>query len=201
MGGSAAAARWRRAAVVGISLVVLAGSAALLAGCGAPSPPPPSSAAEAYDAAHPSGQVPPSLRTVRLTREQVGQRVAAVVGNAADILLPRRLPPGFELAVPYIAVGDGTARPNPEGWGRSYRVSYTDGRGLLVVTCGATRMPDGVVWSGDRLRIDGRPARAGRADGMVVVATVGGSPRIVVTGGHVTRARVLACAASMVPWR
>jgi len=201
MRGSASGARRRRAALVGSTLAVLAGAAALLAGCGAPSTPPSSTAAEAYSAAHPSGQVPPSLRAVDLTRRQVAQRVGGIVGDGVRILLPLRLPPGFGPAAPYIAVGDGTARPNPEGWGRRYRVSYTDGRGLLVVTCGATSVPEGVVWSGERLRLDGRPARVGRADRLVVVATIGGSPLIVVTGGHVTRARVLACAAGMAPWR
>jgi hypothetical protein len=137
---------------------------------------------------------------VDLTQEQVARRVAAIVGDAARILLPQHLPPGFRPAAPYIAVGDGTARPNPEGWGRSYRVSYTDGRGLLVVTCGATSLPDGVVWSGDRLRIDGRPARAGQAGGTIVVATDDGSPLIVVTGGRVARTLLLACAASLEPW-
>lgn len=187
--------------MLGVTLAVLGGAAILLAGCGAQSAPFPSTAAEAYAAAHASGQVPPSLRTVDLARQQVVHLVADLVGDEVRIVLPLRLPPGFRPAAPYIAVGDGTARPNPEGWGRSYRVSYTDGRGLLVVTCGATSAPEGVVWSGERLRIDGRPARAGRGDGTVVVATVGGSPLIIVTGRHVTRGRVLACAASMVPWR
>ena len=199
MSKSTGGARRRRAVTVGIALAVLAGAAVLLAGCGAPAVSPPSTAAEAYDAAHPYGQVPPTLRTVDLTRDQVAQRVADLVGDAVRILLPRHLPPGFRPAAPYIAVGDGTARPNPEGWGRSYRVSYTDGRGLLVITCGATSVPEGVIWSEDRLRMDGRPARAGRADGTVVVATVGGRPLIVITGGRVEQARVLACAAILAP--
>ena len=176
-------------------MALLLGAALLFAGCGAA--PPPSTAAEAYAAAHPSGQVPLSLRTVDLTREQVAQRVAHLVGNGVRILLPLRLPSGFRPAAPYIAVGDGTARPNPEGWGRSYRVSYTDGRGLLVVTCGATRLPEGVVWSGEGLRVDGRAARSGRADGTIVVATAGGRPRIVVTGSRMTKAHVVACAGSL----
>jgi hypothetical protein len=200
MRGSAGGARRRRADRVGAILAVLVGAAVLLAGCGTPSASPPSTAAEAYDAAHPSGPVPSTLQTVDLTRAQVAHRVAAIVGDAVRILLPQHLPPGFGPAAPYIAVGDGTARPNPEGWGRSYRVSYTDGRGLLVVTCGATSVPEGVIWSEDRLSIDGRPARAGQASGTIVVATDGGSPLIVVTGGRVARALLLACAASLEPW-
>jgi hypothetical protein len=179
-------------------LALLLGAALLFAGCGAA--PPPSTVSDAYIAAHPSGQVPLTLQAVDLARSQVAQRVAGLVGNGVRILLPLRLPPGFRPAAPYIGVGDGTARPNPEGWGRNYRVSYTDGSGLLVVTCGARRLPDGVVWSGQRPHIDGRTARSGRTDdGTVVVATVGGSPRIVVTGAHMTEARVLACAGSLAP--
>lgn len=197
-GASAGRARPPRAGMVGAKLALFASAAVLFAGCGAP---PPSTAADAYAAAHPSGQVPLSLRAVDLTREQVAQRVADLVGNGVRVLLPLRLPPGFRPAVPYIAVGDGTARPNPEGWGRNYRVSYTDGRGLLVFTCGAMSVPEGVSWSGERLRIDGRLARVGQGDGTVVVATIAGSPLIVVTGGHMTRARVLAAATSLGPWR
>jgi len=187
------------AAVIAATLALLAG-VALLAGCGT-SAAPPSTAAEAYALAHPTGQIPPSLRAVDLTRRQVGRRVADIVGDGVRILLPLHLPPGFGPAAPYIAVGDGTARPNPEGWGSSYRVSYTDGEGLLVITCGATRVPEGVVWSAEKLRVDGRPARAGLAEGAVVVATVGDRPLIVVSGRHVPRGRLLACAASMAPWR
>ena len=95
----------------------------------------------------------------------MARRVAAVVGDGARILLPLDLPPHYALAAPYISVGEGSARPNPEGWGASYRVSYTDGHGLLVITSGAARVPDGVTWSGEAAarRWRGRRARAAPA--------------------------------------
>ena len=138
---------------------------------------------------------------MNLSREQVGRRIAGIVGDRVRVVLPRRLPPGFKLAVPYIAVGDGTARPNPEGWGKSYRVSYTDGWGLVMMTYGAARLPDGVIWHENGLRIDGRPARAGVAGEAVVVATDDGRPLVVVIGRNAPPEQVLACAESLAPWR
>lgn len=134
---------------------------------------------------------------MELSRLAIGQRVAAIAGPGTRVVLPARLPAGFKLAAPYIAVGDGSARPNPEAWGRSYRVSYTDGRGLLVMTVGADGLPTGVAWSGDRVRLDDRLARVGRAGDALVVATTDGRPRIVVTGIRVARASLLAAAGSV----
>jgi hypothetical protein len=184
-----------------VAVLVLFASAASLTACGASSEPTSSSsassAADAYAAAHPTGELPASLQTVKLSRRAIGRRVTAIAGPGARILLPASLPAGFTLAAPYIAVGDGSSRPNPEGWGRSYRVSYTDGRGLLVMTVGADGLPEGVVWSGDRVRLDDRPARVGRAGDALVVATADGRPRIVMTGIRVARASLVAAAGSV----
>ena len=194
-------ARRDRVARIAAALVVLSGVLFLAAGCGRPSEPAPaasgSSVAQAYDAAHPTGGLPASLRTVDLSRLEVGRRVAAIVTNDVRILLPVRLPPGFELAAPYIGVGDGTARPNPEGWGGSYRVSYTDGQGLIVVTVGAENPPLEVVWDTEYARIGGRRARVGRAGDMLVVATTDRHPRIVIAGWRVTRRSFVATAQSL----
>jgi hypothetical protein len=106
-----------------------------------------------------------------------------MVDGETPVLLPRRLPRGFALAAPYIAVGDGGARPNPEVWGRSsYRVSYTDGHGLIVVTVGAERLPVEATWRGVHRTLRGRPLRVARAGSTGMVATVRGRPQIVVTG-------------------
>ena len=155
------------------------------------------SVADALAAAHPTGGLPASLQTTRVPRTKLVRRVSAIVGTDARIVLPADLPPAFQVAAPYVAVGDGTARPNPEGWGVSYRVSYTDGRGLLVMTVGAEYLPDRVVWSGQRVRVDGRPARVGRAGDEVVVATTTGLPRIVIIAQRVARVLVVKCAASV----
>lgn len=182
-------------------LVMLPAALFTAAGCEQRSEPAPiasaSSVAEAYEAAHPTGGLPASLWTVDLSRLEVGRRVAAVVPDEVRILLPARLPPGFELAAPYIAVGDGTARPNPESWGRSYRVSYTDGHGLIVVTVGAEGASSGVVWGTEHARIAGRHARVGRAGDTLVVATADRRPRIVIAGWRVARRSFMTTARSM----
>jgi hypothetical protein len=190
-------ARRRPAAALPIALATLLVAAFALTACGSSSVPAPS-VSEAYGSAHPVEGVPGRLQTVEMSREEVGRRIRHIVGTSARVVLPRCLPAGFEPAAPYISVGDGTARPNPEGWGRSYRVSYTDGRGLLVMTVGADRLPDGVSWSDRRLRVDGRPARAGRAGNATVVATAGGRPLIVITGRLVKPGSVLRSARSVV---
>jgi hypothetical protein len=184
-----------------MALAMLGALALAAVACTSSSEPAPSTIAEAYASAHPTGALPSSLHTVDLSREEVGRCASALVGDGVRILLPTQLPPGFRPAAPYIAVGDGSARPNPEGWGGSYRVSYTDEEGLLVMTVGAESLPDGVSWSADRLRIDGRRARAGRAGGAIVVATVDRRPRIVITGRRVPRGWVLETARSVAPWR
>lgn len=181
--------------------IALLGAAAFLVGaCGSSSAPSPT-VSDAFAAAHPTGGLPGSLTTVEMTRAEVGRRIADVVDAGVRVVLPTRLPPRFRVAAPYIAVGDGTARPNPEGWGSSYRVSYTDGRGLLVMTVGAERLPDGVAWSGGRPRIGRRPARAGRAGDTFVVATVDRRPLVVITGLRVSRARLVETASSVSAWR
>ena len=178
--------------------VLLLAAAALLAttACGSSSVPR-ASVSDAYASAHPVEGVPGRLLTVEMPREEVGRRIRRIVGTAVRVVLPLRLPAGFKPAARYISVGDGTARPNPEGWDRSYRVSYTDGRGLIVMTVGAERMPDGVTWSDRRLRVDGRPARVGHAGSAVVVATTGGRPLIVITGRRVDSGSLLLSARSM----
>ena len=172
--------------------------ALVAAACGAGSPPAPS-VSDAFEVAHPTPGVPGTLRTVDLSRDDVAGRVARIVKAGTRIVLPAWLPPSYAPAAPYIAVGDGSARPNPEGWGRSYRVSYTDGRGLLVMTVGAEETPDGVSWSGRHLLVDGRPARAGRAGNAVVVTTTAGRPPIVITGRLLGVRAVLRTARSLSP--
>ena len=197
-----------RAAWVLAALALLAGVPFEGAGCGlstvpaSPSTPASPSAAapsvaDAYAAAHPTGGLPATLRTAAVPRPVLARRVCGIVGTGVRVVLPASLPPGFKVAAPYIAVGDGTARPNPEGWGESYRVSYTDGRGLLVMTVGAEHLPERVVWGARRVRVDGRPASVGRAGDELVIATTDGDPRIVITGRRVAWAAAVKSAASV----
>jgi hypothetical protein len=193
----ASGARRRRVLGTVVALVVAAAAGSAIAACASPSASPAPSVSDAYRLAHPTEGVPGTLRTVAMSPAEVRRRIAGAVKAGTRIVLPASLPPGFEPAEPYIAVGDGSARPNPEGWGTSYRVSYTDGRGLLVMTVGALALPDGVEWSGERLRVGGRPARVGRAGRAVVVATIGRDPLIVITGRRVRSAAVMESAKSV----
>jgi hypothetical protein len=174
-----------------VALVLLSGAQSMTAGCGRQSEPAPSapasSVADAYEAAHPTGGLPATLHTADLSRPEIGRRVAGMVGDDMPVMLPVRLPSGYGLAAPYIAVGDGTARPNPENWGGSYRVSYTDGEGLIVMTVGAKDLPEEVVWSSGSARIGGRPAREGRAGDALILATTDRRPNIVIAGWRVAR--------------
>jgi hypothetical protein len=194
-------ARSRRLVVTVAAIALSAAAGSAIAACASPSAPSASSVADAYRLAHPTEGLPGTLRTVAMSPTAVRRRIAGIVRADTRIVLPASLPPGFAPAEPYIAVGDGTVRPNPEGWGTSYRVSYTDGRGLLVMTVGAEALPDGVEWNDERLRVDGRPARVGRAGSAVVVATSGSDPLIVVTGRRVRPAEVMESAESIAALR
>jgi hypothetical protein len=173
--------------------------AALSAAACSASPASEQSVSDAYRSAHPAEGVPATLGVVEMSRAEVADRIACVVADDVRVVLPTRLPPGFGPSAPYIAVGDGTARPNPEGWGRSYRISYTDGHGLLVMTVGAESVPDGVSWSCRQVHVDGRTARVGHLDNAVVVATRDERPRIVVIGRLLPDRWVLRCARSVRP--
>ncbi len=151
---------------------------------------------EAFEAAHPDGHIPPGLQLVDTSRSEVGDRLRDTVGEEALVLLPRWLPDGFGLAAPYVAVGDGGARPNPETWGQSYRVSYTDGKTLVVVTVGAEEAPPGMRWQAAVGKIDGHRLRAATSGSTAVVATVR-VPLVVVVGERVPLDVVLRIARSL----
>ena len=154
--------------------------ASLVAGCAAAPPPEPrasvapTSLEEAFARAHPDA-LPPGLQ-----RTDAGApEVAAILRRegATELLLPSRLPDGYGLAAPFIGVGNGNALPNPEAWAGGYRVSYTDGRGVITITVGRQRLPGsgpwrpvtGAAWQGRPLAV--------RTDGATTVVTVRGSGR------------------------
>lgn len=183
-----------------VPLLVLVSAAVLAAGCagGEDIAPAPSSIEQAFEAAHPDGAIPPGLQLVPATRDDVAALVEGVVNEQVRVVLPTYLPDGFTLAAPYIAVGSGGARPNPEGWGDSYRVSYTDGTGLVVMTVGAEDVPPGLEWRSSGRSADGRALRSAVAGTGVVVATLR-PPWIVVAGEGVTMAEALRVARSLAP--
>ncbi len=153
---------------------------------------------EAFEAAHPDGRIPPGLQSTGMSGQEVGDRLRDAVGEEALVLLPRWLPRGFGLAAPYVAIGDGGARPNPEAWGQSYRVSYTDGKTLVVVTVGADEVPPGLRWQAAEGEIDGHPLRVATSGSTAVVATLH-APLVVVVGERVPLDVVLRIARSLSP--
>jgi len=190
----------RRLGRAGATAVLVSSLLALCVGCGKiePAAQGPSSIEEAFEAAHPSGAIPPGLQGVAATREQVAALVGEGVDARVEVVLPTYLPRGFMLAAPYVAVGSGSARPNPETWGDSYRVSYTDGTALVVVTVGAEVVPEGLDWQTSGLSANGRALRTALTASGVVVASVG-EPWIVVSGEGVIRSQVVRIARSLSP--
>ena len=174
-------------------------AAGLVPGCGgAPAPQPGSTGvAEAFEAAHPSGAIPPGLKGVEASRADVAALLAAASGRAT-VLLPRWLPDGYLLAAPYIAVGDGSARPNPEAWGHSYRVSYTDGNGLLVLTFGAKRRPPGLVWRRLDETMRGRALLAA-ASGQATTVVTADNPLVLGRGEGLAMGSVVRVMRSIAP--
>lgn len=148
-------------------------------------PAPPSSLDDAFDAAHPGGALPPGL--TKAGDASRATELLAARGAGGRILLPAWLPPGYGLAAPYVAVGSGAALPNPFVWDDGYRVSYTDGRGLIVVHVGSGRLPGegswlelADLWHGNVVRIrsaDGVTTVASRRDGRPVAVAVVGPPQ------------------------
>ncbi len=178
--------------------VAIALSAAVLSGCGGgPAPQPDTTTVgEAFQEAHPDGSIPPGLTGIEASRAEIAVRVAAVAGR--PVALPRWLPEGYQLAAPYIAVGDGSVRPNPEAWGDSYRISYTDGRGLLVLTVGAKSRPAGLEWRRLDETLRGRPLLAA-VSGETATVLSGDRPLLVVTGERLALESVVRVMQSIAP--
>jgi hypothetical protein len=188
----------RRLSRGSLTALLLLSALGLVVGCGqaGPAPEEPSSIERAFEAAHPGGAIPPGLKGVPATRDEVAELVEQVVDDRVQVVLPTYLPPGFLLAAPYIAVGSGGARPNPEGWGDSYRVSYTDGHALIVVTVGADQVPPGLEWHRGGHSATGMALRSAATETGVVIASVS-PPWIVVAGEGVTLAQALRTARSL----
>jgi hypothetical protein len=156
-------------------VIVLAGALATLTvalggGCSSPAPPSPSPSPleEAFASSHPGGALPPGLKVAADTRLAAGE--LARDSGLDRALVPGWLPSGYELAAPYVSVGDGGALANPQVWTGGYRVSFTDGDGLIVVHVGDGRLPGEGTWRA--LASTWRGARLWRREsgGLVTVA-------------------------------
>lgn len=152
--------------MIGAALVLALATACASSPPGAPASP--TSVAEPFASAHPDGALPPGLSPaagVRLRPDHV-RRASGV----RIVLAAGWLPPGYWIAAPYVSVGDGSALPNPHTWRGGYRVSYTDGAGLIVLHVGNGRLPGEGAWRplARRWRDVGLWRR--EADGLVTVA-------------------------------
>ena len=172
----------RGAALVALALAALVVLAVTLLGaCSESAPggsPSPSSVGDAFRAAHPSGAVPPGLKRggdASRAAELFAARVAA-----DRILLPGWLPPDYGLAAPYVGIGSGVALPNPFIWDGGYRVSYSDGRGLILLHVGSGRLPGEGAWQALARTWRGTTLRMRVANGLTTVASRAGARPVAV---------------------
>lgn len=185
LGQGRAAARFAIAVVatVALSLVVACG--------GEPKPSSsPSSIDEAFRSAHPKVTRPDALATARADLSALQRTLTAHLPAGVPVLVPAGLPAGWGVAAPYVAVGNGAALPNPQLWERGYRLTFTDGRALLIIEVGAERVPGVGEWAATQLTLRGRPLRR-RPDGRRIVFATPAAPdwRVVVVGDGLTGVR------------
>lgn len=126
---------------------------------------------EAYRSAHPTGNLPTSLPTVSADIERIAVDLRGDLSADVPVVLPRRLPAGYGLAAPYVAVGSGAALPNPEVWQGGYRASFTDGRSLVIVAVNLADPPPVGTAAPSRVVVDGRRLYEGVDGQASVLAT------------------------------
>lgn len=191
-GGQGTPRRGRRARCVALVACAALLASGCAAGSGRDASPAPTTADDAFRTAHPYGALPPALK-----RSADASRAAALLAGrsgAGRVVLPAWLPEGYGLAAPYVSVGSGAVLPNPQVWDGGYRVSYTDGDGLIVLHVGSGRLPGQGVWQPLDRRWRGASLSARSAGGVTAVAALGGGTRVavaVVGAPPATAARVL----------
>jgi hypothetical protein len=171
----------------------------LAVACGSKTAPAgPSSIEEAYRSAHPQSARPEALATQQATIAGLRRELASRLSAAVPLVLPREFPTGWGLAAPYIAVGDGSALPNPETWATGYRAAFTDGQALLIVTVNPVRLPGDGPWAALPVSIAGRSVAWRRDSETIVLATPAASDwRAALIGVGVGRGRLEQLAASL----
>ncbi len=180
--GTPGRARLPCSAALAVCLLLLAGACSEAGQTGSV---PPSTVDDAFRAAHPGGALPPGLK-----RGDGASRAAALLAgrdSAGRILLPAWLPSAYGLAVPYVSVGSGAVLPNPQVWDGGYRVSYTDGHGLIVLHVGSGRLPGGGMWRPLAFRWRGVTLWIRAAGGVTAVAARGRRRPVAVAATGVTR--------------
>ena len=139
---------------------------------------------KAYAEAHP-GYVDSPLHTVASSPAAIVSAIQEDLDPGLEIRLPTYLPPGFALAAPYNGDGSGEAYPNPYAWGRGYSVTYTDGKGFVMVFENSEDDLSQGTWTAVAATRGGRPLRLQMGTGIVIVATGddGQTPFLVSGGG------------------
>jgi hypothetical protein len=193
--------RPRRAPLARLFLLavgLLVSAALPLGACGGEEPSP-GAVDDAFRSAHPSVTRPEALATVPASLEGLRQELASRLDGDVPVALPEELPSGWGLAAPYIAVGNGSALPNPEIWPGGYRVTFTDGAALFVIAAGLEHLPGEGVWEPAGLLAGGRPLFR-RADGRrTILATRPAADwRLTLVGDGITGAKTEALARSLV---
>lgn len=126
---------------------------------------------EAYYRAHP-GLVDGPLRPAPRAASEIVAEIQAELDAGEDIWLPDYLPAGFVLAAPYNGTGTGSAYPNPYAFGRRYSVTYTNGRGYIMVMKNSEDDLSGGQWTPLTERVDGRALRLHSGSDVTLIATV-----------------------------
>ena len=138
---------------------------------------------KAYADAHP-GHGDSRLHPVAISPAAIVSAIQKDLDPGREIRLPTYLPPGFALAAPYNGDGSGAAYPNPYAWGGGYSVTYTDGKGFIMVFENSDDDLSQGTWTALAETLDGRPLRLQKGSGIVLVATIDdGSTPFLVSGG------------------
>lgn len=138
---------------------------------------------QAYYVAHP-GYVDVSLYPIASTPAQTVAAIKKDLDSGREIRLPSYLPQGFALAAPYNSDGSGNVYPNPYAWGRGYSVTYTDGKGFIMVFENSDDDLSQGTWAALEETLAGRHLRIQSVPGLTLVATVDdGKTPFLVSGG------------------
>jgi len=145
---------------------------------------------QAYRAAHPH-LIDGPLIPVKAACADIVAAIEKDLDPGGEIWLPTYLPAGFSLAAPYNGTGAGSAYPNPYVWGRGYCITYTDGRGYILVIFNSDDDLSGGNWEGLPQTLAGRQLRLQENSEIVlVVAEADGRPPILICGGGLARVQL-----------
>lgn len=162
----------------------------------------PTTVTGAYRSAHPSGNLPELLSTVPADLSGLARLIGEALPPGVPVIMPARLPDGFGVSAPYIAVGDGSALPNPESWDDGYRIAFTDGERLVSVAVNLTDPPGAEGGTATSMTVAGRRLSFSRDGQMIVLSTPPSEDwRLSVIGLGMSKVEVAGFAATLRPVR